>query len=316
MLTMLLTLGILLSTAFFGTAALVYDVASRVSADCGGHYAGYTPADWSPPRWASGFDPELYFTSDYRSVRFPSRDAGIELHGWWLPADDPGAPAVVVIHGRSACVRHPEVLAPAAMLRQHGFSVLLLDLRDHGASTVEDGRYAGGTEEYRDVIGAVDWLLDQGVPAERIGLLGTSLGAATAIIAGGEDDRVRAVWADTSFADIERRVREDLEQRGLPTIVVPAATLIAQLVSGDDVANHTVLGELAELDGRHLFITHGALDDVTFVSHAYELLDAARASDVLVDAWIVPDAGHVQAMFLHPQEYQQRLGRFFEATLG
>mgnify|MGYP000654443634 CR=1 FL=1 len=38
-------------------------------------------------------------------------------------------------------------------------NVLLFDQRDHGDSSVEDGRVSLGTREYRDVIASVDWLM-------------------------------------------------------------------------------------------------------------------------------------------------------------
>jgi len=313
-LAILLGLAVLLGSAYAGAAALVYEIGTRVTPDCDGNYVGYSPAGWRPPRWATEFDAEPYFTDDYETVRIPSRDPGIELNGWWLPADDASAPAVVVIHGRGACIRHPEVLAPAAMLHRLGYGVLLIDLRDHGASTIEDGRYAGGMEEYRDVMGAVDWLLESETPPAAVGLLGTSLGGSTAVIAAGVDDRVAAVWEDSGYADLERRVEEELEQRGFPTILAPAGPIVARLVAGDDWTSHTVLGETEHLAGRRLFVTHGEQDATTFVSHAYDLIEAAEAAGVEVGSWIVPDAGHVAAMFLHPAEYERRLGEFFGAA--
>jgi len=302
----------LLGAVYLGAAAVAYESVSRVEPDCDGRYPGYTPAEWSPPRWATDFDAAPYFVADYEDVRFASRDPGLELHGWWLPSGaGPDAPVVIDIHGLGGCVRHPEVLAPAGMLHRLGYGVLLLDLRDHGASTIEDGRMAGGTEEYRDVMGAIDWLIDRGAVPGRIGALGASMGAATAIISGGQDDRIAAVWADSSYADIERRIAEELEARGLPGILAPASTLVARLISGDDFSSHTVLGEVANLAGRDLFIVHGELDQSTDVSHAHDLAEAARANGVEMDRWIVPDAGHVDAMFLEPEAYEQHLGVFF-----
>lgn len=310
---------VLVAAAYLGAAAVVYDNLSRVEADCQGRWVGYSPASWSPPGWASepdvGYDAESLFVAEYEDVRIPSRDAGIELHGWWIPsAAGPGAPAVVIVHGVNVCIRHPESLAPAGMLHRLGYAVLLLDLRDHGSSTVEDGRYAGGTEEYRDVMGAVDWLVDRGAEPGRIGVFGTSLGAAVVIITAGQDDRIAAVWADSAYADVERRIVEELEAKGYPALLAPAATLVARLVSGDDFTSHTVLGEVANLEGRHLGVTHGEEDQSTYVSHAYELVDAARSAGALVDDWIVPEAGHVAAMFLWPDDYESRLRAFFESA--
>jgi fermentation-respiration switch protein FrsA (DUF1100 family) len=114
---------------------------------------------------------------------------------------------------------------------------------------------------------------------------------------------------------MERRIAEELEQHGFPTILAPSATLVARLISGDDLASHTVLGETQNLAGRHLFITHGEDDATTYVTHAYDLLEAAVDAGVTVDDWIVPGAGHVAAMFLHPEEYEQHLDAFFSGAL-
>lgn len=303
---------------YLGAAAIVYENVSRVGAHCGGRFSENTPASWlAPSSRPPDFDATPFLVPEYHDVRFPGRDAPIELHAWWLPSSDGAdAPAVILIHGLGSCIRDREVLLPAGMLSHLGYGVLLLDLRDHGESEIEDGRHAGGTEEFRDVMAAVDWLIAGGVEPGRIGVLGTSMGAATAIIAGGQDDRIAAVWADTSYADVETRIAEELEARGFPRLLAPAAMLVARVVSGDDYSSHTILGELANMSARHLFITHGKLDRTTFVSHAYALIEAARAAGVHTDTWIVADADHVESMFLHPTAYQRRLDAFFRAALG
>jgi acetyl esterase/lipase len=191
--------------AYLGAAVVAYDRISRVEADCGGRFLGDTPAAWTTERPTARpqgvtFDATPYLVPEYQEVRLPSRDPAIELNAWWLPSGvGPDEPVVVIIPGRGSCIRDPDSLLPAGMLHRLGYGVLLLDLRDHGASTVEDGRYAGGTEEYRDVQGAVDWLVAQGAVPGRIGVLGTSMGAAAAIIAAGQDDRIAAVWEDSSY---------------------------------------------------------------------------------------------------------------------
>ena len=44
------------------------------------------------------------------------------------------------------------------MLHRAGFGVLLIDLRNHGASDIDNGRWAGGSKEFLDALGAWDWL--------------------------------------------------------------------------------------------------------------------------------------------------------------
>ena len=69
-----------------------------------------------------------------------------------------------------------------------------------------------------------------------------------------------------------------------------------------------------ERSPKTLFVTHGEEETTTYVQHAYDLLAAAEAAGVEVDSWIVPEAGHVAAMFLYPDEYERRLDRFFGAA--
>ncbi len=160
---------------------------------------------------------------DYQDVSFPSRTAvgvpSATIRGWWVPGPKADSPAVILVHGRDACRRDWNVLLPAGMLHRAGFATLLIDLRNHGDSDLTTGptrgRYYGGTVEYLDVLGAWDWLVgDRGVEPSRIGLLGTSLGAGSVMLAAAHEPRVAAVWEDSSYADIqERAVRGDRATR-------------------------------------------------------------------------------------------------------
>lgn len=318
--TLLLLAAALLATASLGTAVALYDRVARVNADCDTRFGHNSPAAWSVIGISSAvpdFDASELLVSEYQEVRLPSRDEGIDLRAWWLPA--PGgarAPAIVVVHGFGTCVRDPAVLAPAGMLHRLGYAILMLDVRDHGGSTVEDGYSAAGTEEYRDVLGAVDWLVTTGTEPGRIGLLGTSMGAATAIIAAGQDERVAAVWADSSYSDTTTLVADGLDDHGLPRSLAALALPLARLVSGDDLGSPSVLGEVAAMKGRHLQIVHGTIDGLVDVAHATTLAEAARSAGVLVDEWIEPGAGHVDVALLHPERYERRLGEFFGQALS
>jgi dipeptidyl aminopeptidase/acylaminoacyl peptidase len=298
----------------YGVAsAMVWDKLTRVDGACPAAWAANDPTHFEEAR----FDTTPYLMPPPEDVTIRSRDAGILISGWWVPADDPDAPTVVVVHGHTACKRDPDVLLPAGMLYRAGVSVLLIDLRDHGESTDEDGRYAGGTEEYRDVLGAWDWLRTvQSVPAERIGLLGISLGAATVLIAAGEEPAVAATWEDSSYADIGAAIRAELARNGYPELLEIGGVALVQLISGDDLRSRSPLLAVSKMTGRHLFITHGTADDRLSVQYAHQLIAAAQAARVEVDSWIVPDAGHTQAMRTSREQYERQLVDFFEGALS
>lgn len=302
--------------AYAAASAFVWDRLTTVAGDCPPAFAGNDPTAFvGPPPGDFGTAP--YRMPEPEEVLLPSREAGIAVSGWWLPAEAADAPAVVVVHGHGSCKRDHAVLLPAGMLHRNGFSVLLIDLRDHGDSSLEDGRYAGGTEEYREVLGAWDWLLEeQGLPAGRIGLLGISLGAATALIATGEEPRVAAVWEDSSYADIRVAIRAELRRNGYPELLEWGGVSMAALLSGDDLANRSPLAAAHKLEGRPLYVTHGDADARLSVDYARELVAAVEDDGGSVASWIVPGAGHTHAMLNHPDEYEDRLVGFFRSALG
>jgi len=315
-----------LTALAYGTAAyVVYDALSRAPRACWPRDAANTPASFVVP---DGVDDAIAVANrmtGYEDVRFPSRDpvmARGRLAGWWIPADDPGARAVVLVHGIKSCRREANVLIPAAMLRRAGFSVLVMDLRDHGDSDGDDGRFAGGSEEYLDVLGAWDWVRSQGVAAERIGLLGVSFGAVTAIIAGSQEPGVAAVWSDSApprtAEAIGLFVASQLrDPTGLSKLLVPGALLLARITAGDDLARFDPIDELDAYRGRSVAFVHGELDPVLPARFATELRERAiRAGASAPEAWIAPGAGHTEAVYRDPAGYEERLVAFFTAALG
>jgi uncharacterized protein len=311
--TVAIAVVVILPIAYGAASAVVWDKLTKVEGGCHEEWASNDPTHFARP----GVDTRPYAMPAPQLVAFPSRDAAIQVSGWWVAASDPTAPAVVVVHGHTACKRDPDVLLPAGMLHRSGMSVLLIDLRDHGDSTVEDGRYAGGTEEYRDVLGAWDWLQSaQSLPSDRIGLLGVSLGAATVLIASGEEPNVAATWEDSSYADIGVAIRAELDRNGYPRILETGGVTMARLISGDDLESRSPLAAVSKMRGRKLSITHGAADDRLSVDYGYELISAAKAAGADVDSWIVPAAGHTQAMWMAREVYEQKLVGFFTGALS
>ena len=306
--------------AYGAGSAVVWDKLTAVPDHCGGRWTLNTPQSFeAPPEYA--LDTTPWRMPAPEDVRIPSRDPGIEVAAWWIPAaaNASGAPAptVIVVHGFTACRHDHAVLLPAGMLYKHGFSVLLMDLRDHGDSTREDGRFAGGTDEYRDVLGAWDWVrTTQGVDPASIGLVGVSLGAATVLLATGQEPGVAAVWEDSSYADLPSAIDAELSRNGYPTFLAFGGVLAARLISGDDLTSYSPLDAVARLDRRPIAITHGTADTRLSVEYGHRLEAAARAGGGPVDAWYVDGAEHTEAMLTHTAEYEQRLVDFFVRSLA
>ena len=256
-----------------------------------------------------------------QDVEFRSRDPHIPdlaLRAWCIPGRTPAGPTVILVHGVKSCRRDPNMLMPAGMLHKHGFGVLLMDQRDHGDSDDEDLRFAAGTEEYLDVLGAWDWLHAQGVPEDR--------DRDPRDVVRGRDDRhrraarsrgVRAVWEDSSFADMGEAIRDYLDHEGYPTFLAPGGLFMAKVVAGDDLTSKGPLLEIPNYAGRPLAIVHGDADTLLSPHYAEELRDAAQASGVdLRVFWMVHGTDHTRAVIEQPDAYEPRLVDFFTGDPG
>jgi len=313
---------LLLVVGYAAGGAVVYNRLSLVSANCPNFSAEQlenSPAAFTTVT-GSDTDVQPYQMATFQTVDFPSREDNVNINAWYVPAqdvDETTAPAVILVHGVNSCKRSASILMPAGMLNKAGFNVLMIDLRNHGDSQVVDGRYAAGTVEYRDVLGAWDWLVNEkGFAPEKIGLFGTSLGAATVLIAMGEEPRVAATWEDSSYADINNVIDAELARNGFPTVLSSASVMMGKVISSRDVTARSPLATIAKLDGRPLFITHGTADTRLSVQYAYDLIAAAEAEGAAVGSWIVEGSTHVGAMFDHPAEYEQKLVSFFTTSIG
>lgn len=150
----------------------------------------------------------------FEDVTFAATD-GVPLRGWFVPAaaaagagtERARRPTVVIVHGwlwnRLGNVagrvpfrdRDVDLMVPAKALHAHGFNVLMMDVSNHG----ESGRRfptTYGPWESRDLVGAVNWLRARpDVDGDRLGILGLSMGGATALYAAPECQPIKAILA-------------------------------------------------------------------------------------------------------------------------
>jgi len=128
---------------------------------------------------------------EYQPVTLISDLDGIPLSGWYIPSEN-GA-AIILLHGFGG--NRLEMLSRAKILAQHGYGVLLYDLRGHGESGGDVRTF--GWQDVDDVNTALDFLLSsEEVDPDQIGILGFSIGGQIAIRAAAEHEEIRAIIAD------------------------------------------------------------------------------------------------------------------------
>jgi uncharacterized protein len=313
---LLLLLG---ATGYAVGGYLAFQQLSVVHPACGSRsFARDTPATFILPASESREPVELdrYHFSGPEDVAFPARGDPVTIRAWFAPPRSTGGPVVVIVHGYDSCRRDWNVLLPAGMLHSAGFGVLLLDLRNHGDSDPDDGRWAGGSKEYRDVLGAWDWLRSRGYDAHAIGLFGVSMGAATATIATGEEPAVAATWADSSYDRYAVAAEEYAEVKGYPGWVAGAAVPVGRALGESELAVRDPGTEVRRLAGRPFYVVHGLADTLIMPHNAVELAVDAAAGGTPVDPWLVAGAEHTHAMLVEPRTYADRLVGFFAGALG
>ena len=247
----------------------------------------------------------------YQDVRFTAADE-VAIEGWFLAVDGSDA-GIVLVHGRNSSRtrefggRFPEL---AATLQANGYQVVMLDLRGHGASG--DARFTFGREERLDVGAAITYLVAQGVPAGQVGVLGVSMGAASAVGAAAVDPRVGALWADAGYAEIASIIEAEWPSAsGLPTVFWHAARLAHRVRFGFDLAGSRPAEELPFVAPRPIQLVHGTGDLLIPYDHALRL----RAAEPSAGLWTLEGVGHADAYEADPDEYARRVLEFFDAAL-
>jgi uncharacterized protein len=240
----------------------------------------------------------------YQAVRFDSAAAdGVQLTGWWIP--NPSATrAIILVHGRYE--NRASHLALARPFFDAGYSVLLFDLRGHGESTRATCTY--GVKESDDVVGAVAFVETHGVAAGQIGVIGWSLGAASALLAMDRSPDIAAVVSDSAYADSSPLLARNALRPGLKL-----AMRLTRGVDLNDVRPDRALADVAATSDREVFLIHGGLDNAVPVAQ-FEKLRAAGGS-AIADAWLVPQVGHTGAYAADPNTYIGRVLAFFRRAL-
>ncbi|MEK9165200.1 MAG: alpha/beta fold hydrolase [Chloroflexota bacterium] len=302
--------GLALSRAAWGRLILFGAVTASLAAIAFGVWLAHGRANGivHPGRVPVTRLPESVGITDYQSVSFLSSD-GLTLRGWYAPTRN-GA-AVITLHGHAA--NREGLLDDAALLAARGYGVLLFDMRNNGES---DGSVTTlGLLEVNDVRGAVAFVAAQtGVDANRIGLIGHSMGGATAIMSAARIPQVRAVVAESAYTSLEDNIVNGVrEVAHLPPFpFAPLVIFFGQQEAGLDITAVRPVDDIASISPRPILIVHGELDETIPVSNAYELYAAASEPKEL---YVIPNVGHTGLAQAGAEEYVRRVAGFFDEYL-
>lgn len=267
---------------------------------------GIAVAGTNVPRPAIGATPTSRGLA-YEEVTLRTDD-GVVLAGWYVVSANRAA--VVVLHGAGST--RSNVLGEGAVLARHGFGVLMVDARGHGAS---GGRAMDfGWHGDADIAAAVRYLAARpDVDPERIGAVGLSMGGEEAIGATATNPLVRAVVAEGATgrtAEDAAWLSDEFGARGaFQEQIERLQDRVTDVLTSASVP--TSLRAAAETSqARYLMITAGnVLDEGRAAAHV------TAGAPGRAEIWTVPGAGHTDGLRTAPAEWEQRVVSFLTGAL-
>jgi len=243
----------------------------------------------------------------FDNLTFHSAD-GTRLSGWFIPATRSPKGVVVLCHGVDG--NRGGMLEPAMMLHKHGYAALVFDFRARGNS---DGAHSTlGWKETDDLLAAIGAVKNRpDLRGLTIGVMGHSMGGAVALMGAARSSDVKAVIAESAFAQLDHAVHNhfsDIFGSIGPVFEYPSRWFGERLIgrSSTDISPVSVISRIAP---RAVFLIQDSDDTLCPQSESRELFQACGEPKSL---WIVPHARHIQAIYLQHDEFERRIVAFFD----
>ena len=234
---------------------------------------------------------------------------GLSLVGWHIPSQNNAT--IILQHGYSD--NSSQLINIGLVLAEQGYGVLFFDFRGHGKS--ESATVTLGLDETQDTDAAVAFLKQQTKSDNhKIGLLGNSMGGATAIIAAANNLNIDAVAVEGVFAELKEEVGIGITtQTPLPAKPFDSIFMfLTEWKTGLAISDVAPVEEIGAISPRPILIMQGG-KDVRIEADSGERLFAAAGEPK--EYWYEDSAEHVTFQTTVPVEYERRIVDFFDTYL-
>lgn len=232
-----------------------------------------------------------------RATAYYNKTENQENHNW-----------VIVAHGYRS---KPSWVASIGMhfYKEKGYNVLIPSMR---ATEESEGKYIGmGWLDKDDIIGWINKIIEKDKNAKII-LHGSSMGAATVLMASGEHlpSNVKAIIADSSYTSAWDIFKSELKARfNLPPFpLMQMFRLIAIIQAKYDIKEASVIDQVKKSNTPTLLI-HGDADDFVPVTMEPEIYNAIPGEK---DQLIIKGAGHTKSRYREPETYYKKVYEFID----
>ena len=245
-------------------------------------------------------------TVGYKKENIKTED-GLKLNGYVVKKEDSNK-WVILVHGYTG--RAIQMSYQAERFYNMGFNVLFPDLRGHGES---EGNYIGmGWDDRRDVISWIKYI-NNNYSNQEIVLYGVSMGAATVMMASGEEDlpsNVKAIIEDCGYTSIKDEFSYQLKAVfNLPSFpIINLASMVTKIKAGYFLGEGSALEQVKKSKTPIMFI-HGDAD--TFVPYYMQdqLYNVATCDKQKL---VIKGAAHAKASDIGGDMYWNSIKEFLE----
>jgi hypothetical protein len=235
---------------------------------------------------------------------------GITLRGTEYLSNTDSQKWVIVLHGYHS---NPQAVEPVGMhFAEKGYNVLIPSMR---ASNESDGKYIGMGWLDKDDLKCWINLIVKENPNAQIVLHGSSMGAATVLMASGDElaSNVKAIIEDSGYTSVWEIFASEAKARfNLPSFpVLNAFQVVAKIRAHYDIKEASALEQVKKSTTPILFI-HGDQDDFVPESMCEKLYQAATCKK---EKLVVQGAGHTESRYKAPELYYNAIFNFLEDNM-
>ncbi|NMM64030.1 alpha/beta fold hydrolase [Clostridium sp. P21] len=284
-------------------------------------FSAYIVIKFSHPKSIS-LHPDIkgYGIKTYENVNFNSLSNNITLNGCLIKNGN-SKKTIIICHGygdskfmsggKTASSVKVDNLQLSKIFLSQGYNTLLFDFRGHGDYAGKDG-VTIGFKEQQDLLGAVNFIKSKGI-GDKIGVIGFSMGAATALSSIDKTNDISFVIADSPFSDLKTYLQSNMKiWTGLPDFpFVPMVLLNFKLIYGVDYSTVKPVSSVSKSKIPILLI-HGKKDTTIPYTESLKIEKSFKNSKSKLVSF--PDSTHIGSYSIYQNKYEEVLKDFLVST--
>ena len=268
------------------------------------------------------FDGPNYIGMVYSTFEIKDFRGNDNIVGWFIPAQDregeytESEKTVIMSHNYQSNREMTEFdgLYLIRDLVNSGYNVITFDYTGSGNS--RGSNYTFGVQEKDELLLVVNYAAEE-LNQKKIALMGFAFGAAPAVCAGCEDDRVSAVIADSSYLDLKTYLDNNTSVwSGLSDFLFsPYIKALLPVFAGTEL-ELSPLTAVSEAKNKSFLFLHGENDNIFPYENSKTLASAAQDAGNTAEYKIFQDTPHALGYIYFEDDYLQSVLTFLSESLN